>query len=67
MTSNPALHVRPHPLGTWFVQREGDNEPLSEHSSETEAEFAAARYAGDADVIVHDRYARLHVAPRTDT
>jgi hypothetical protein len=67
MTSNPALHILPHRLGTWFVQREGDNEPLSEHSSETEAELAAVRDAGDADVIVHDRYARLHVAPHADT
>jgi uncharacterized protein DUF2188 len=67
MTSNPALHVIPHRLGTWFVQREGDHEPLSEHSSETAAEEAAARHAGDAEVIVHDRYARLHVAPHSET
>ena len=63
MTSNPPVHVLPHRLGTWFVQREGDHEPLSEHGSETDAELAATRDAGAADVIVHDRYQRVHVAP----
>ena len=67
MTSIPPLHVLPHRLGTWFVQREGDHEPLSEHGSETEAELVATRDAGAADVIVHDRYERVHVAPRADT
>jgi len=66
MTLNPPLHVLPHRLGTWFVQREGDHEPLSEHGSETEAELAATRDADAAEVIVHDRYARVHVAPRAD-
>ena len=64
MTSNPALHVLPHRLGTWFVQREGDHEPLSEHSSETEAELAATREPGADEIIVHDRYERVHTAPR---
>jgi hypothetical protein len=48
----------------WFVQREGDDEPLSEHSSETEAERAATSEAGTDDVIVHDRYERVHTARR---
>jgi hypothetical protein len=67
MASIPPLHVHPHRLGMWFVQREGDHEPLSEHGSETEAELVATRNAGAADVIVHDRYERVHVAPRADT
>jgi hypothetical protein len=66
MTSAAPLHVIPHRLGTWHVQREGDQEPLSEHGSETEAELAATRNAGGADVIVHDRYERVHVAPCAD-
>ena len=48
------------------MQREGDHEPLSEHGSETEAELAATRDAGTAEVIVHDRYQRVHVAPPRD-
>ena len=66
MSSNPPVHVLPHRLGTWVVQREGDHEPLSEHGSETAAELAATRDAGAAEVIVHDRYARVHVARRTE-
>jgi hypothetical protein len=66
MPSKPPVHVLPHRLGTWFVHREGDHEPLSEHGSETAAELAATRGAGAAEVIVHDRYARVHVAPRAD-
>jgi uncharacterized protein DUF2188 len=60
MTSDRPLHVLPHRLGTWFVQREGDQEPLSEHGNETEAELAATREAGTGEVIVHDRYERVH-------
>jgi hypothetical protein len=66
MTSNLPLHVLPHRLGMWFVQREGDQEPISEHGSETEAELAATRDPDTPEVIVHDRYARVHVAPRGD-
>lgn len=66
MPSKPPVHVLPHRLGTWFVQREGDHEPLSEHGSETAAELAATRDAGAAEVIVHDRYARVHVARRAE-
>jgi hypothetical protein len=47
------------------VQREGDERPLSEHGSETEAERAATRHAaaiGAPEVIVHDRYERVHRA-----
>jgi hypothetical protein len=47
------------------VQREGDKRPLSEHSSETEAERAATVHAaatGTPEVIVHDRYQRVRRA-----
>ena len=60
------LHVRPDRTGGWHVQAEGDDHTLSEHTSETEAERAASRRAahGDADeVIVHDRYERVHRLP----
>jgi hypothetical protein len=66
MTSNPPVHVSPDRLGKWSVQREGDHEPLSEHGTETDAERAACEEAGPADVIVHDRYERVHVAPRPE-
>jgi hypothetical protein len=65
MTSSPPLHVVPHQRGSWRVQREGDEHPLSEHGSETEAERAATRHAaaiGAPEVIVHDRYERVHRA-----
>ncbi len=62
MTPKPQLHVSPNRRGAWFVRREGDREPLSEHTSATEAELAATRDAGTDDVIVHDRYQRVHVA-----
>jgi hypothetical protein len=66
MTSDTPLHVIPQRLGTWQVLREGDQEPLSEHGSETEAELAATRFAAGCHVIVHDRYERVHIAPLTD-
>ncbi len=58
-----SLHVVPERLGSWRVLREGDDEPLSRHGNETEAERAATRHAreiGVREVIVHDRYGRLH-------
>ena len=66
MPSNAPLHVIPDRLGTWTVQREGESTPLSEHGSETEAEQAAARNAAGCEVIVHDRYERVHLAPSVD-
>jgi hypothetical protein len=72
MSRTPPIHVLPHERGSWRVQREGDDRPLSEHDSETEAERAAAA-AGASEIIVHDRYGRLHRAspvgpgPRRET
>jgi hypothetical protein len=66
MAFNPPLHVTPDRLGTWSVQREGDQAALSEHGTATEAERAATEKAGTADVIVHDRYERVHVVPGPD-
>jgi len=66
MTTTPPLHVSPNRRGAWFVHCEGEREPRSEHGSETAAEQAATRDAGEADVIVHDRYQRVHLAPRPD-
>ncbi len=45
---------------------EGGHEPLLEPGSEPEAELAATRDAGTAEVIVHDRYQRVHVVPHPD-
>ena len=59
MTAIPLLHVLPHERGSWRVQREGEDRPLSEHDSATAAERSAVA-AGAREVIVHDRYGRLH-------
>jgi hypothetical protein len=59
------LHVIPDQVGGWRVEREGAEQPLSQHDSETEAENAAVRTARDtetSDVVIHDRYDRLHRA-----
>ena len=64
---SPPLHVVPDRLGGWHVQREGEDRPLSEHTSATDAEGAAVREArdtGSPDVVVHDRYDRVHRAGR---
>ena len=64
MNSSP-LHIVPDRLGGWCVRREGSDQALSEHNSETEAERAAVRAARDTDtheVVVHDRYNRVRPA-----
>lgn len=62
-TTAPALHVRPDRSGAWHVHAEGEERPLSRHGNETDAERAATRRAaatGAQNVIVHDRYHRVH-------
>jgi hypothetical protein len=47
------------------VEREGEDSPLSQHDSETAAEGAAlrdARVTGTPEVVIHDRYGRVHRA-----
>jgi hypothetical protein len=65
------LHILADRLGRWRVQREGDDQALSQHDNETEAELAATEDEGTTEVIVHDRYERLHrasgSAPAHDT
>ena len=63
--SSPPLHVVPDRLGGWHVEREGEDRRLSKHTSLTDAEGAAVREArgtGSPDVVVHDRYDRVHRA-----
>jgi hypothetical protein len=63
MTASHPIHVIPHARGSWHVRREGEPVALSEHANETEAERAAVRQAnltGAREVIVHDRYGRVH-------
>jgi hypothetical protein len=68
MTFARPIHVLPHKLGGWSVQREGDAQPLSEHGNATDAEraatYEAAASAPAPEVLVHDRYERLHQAPQ---
>ncbi len=59
------LHVIPDEKTTWRVCETDAAEPLSEHTSATEAELAARAHAenrGAERVIVHDRYHRTHDA-----
>lgn len=68
MTPSPPLHVVPDRLGYWHVCREGEDQPLSDHESATDAERAAVRQAdrsGADAVVVHDRYERTHRALRS--
>ena len=60
-SSQPPVHVRPDRRGHWRVHREGDDQPLSEHGSATEAEIAARAVA--REVVVHDRYGRIRPDP----
>jgi serine/threonine-protein kinase RsbW len=63
----PELHVIPEPrAGTWGVYVDAAAAPLSEHTSETEAESAARAHMGDRDgggIVIHDRYHRTHARP----
>jgi anti-sigma regulatory factor (Ser/Thr protein kinase) len=58
------VHVIPEPRGaTWGVYVDAVPAPLSEHTSETEAESAARAHVGGRDgggIVVHDRYHRTH-------
>jgi len=56
------VHVIPEPRGaTWGVYVDAVPAPLSEHTSETEAESAArAHVRRDGGIVVHDRYHRTH-------
>jgi Uncharacterized protein conserved in bacteria (DUF2188) len=62
------IEVVPEPRGGWRVTRPGDPEPLSVHTSATEAERTALRERdADEHVVIRDRYGRLrtpHLAQR---
>lgn len=59
------IHVRYSDTGSWAVQPDDRDAPISHHPTATAAERAAIAYAataGEIDVVIHDRYARVHVA-----
>jgi hypothetical protein len=59
------VHVIADERTTWRVYDAGAGEPVSEHTSATDAELAARARAQDRDaqrVVVHDRYHRTHDA-----
>lgn len=59
------LHVEPRG-NVWIVRREATPTPLSEHPDAGTAMLAAhARAAeiSDAQVLIHDRYHRVHLQP----
>ena len=64
--AHPQVHVVPGRRGVWVVRTTDADSAVSLHGSVTEAEHAAHRYAhscGATDVVVHDRYARVHSSP----
>jgi hypothetical protein len=74
----PNIHVVPDG-NRWAVKHEGEQQPLSTHDTEVEAERAAKEHArahGDAEVIIHgkdgkirdsDTMDRAHEGPGRDT
>jgi hypothetical protein len=63
MTPPAPIHVVCDELGSWRVKREDEPAPVSQHGNATDAERAALRCAescGAPEVIIHDRYGRLH-------
>jgi len=64
--TDTSVHVVPGRKGVWTVRGVDDGAAESMHPSATEAERAARDYArasGATQVVLHDRYARLHVTP----
>ena len=59
------LHVMADARGRWRVVDDDDEEqpPRSEYTTADAAERAAWRH-GAGSVLVHDRYGRIHRAPR---
>jgi len=60
-----SVHVVPGRKGVWTVRGLNDGAAASVHASAAEAERAAhdyARASGATQVVLHDRYARFHVA-----
>ena len=61
-----SVHVVPGRKGVWTVRGPDEDAAASVHASATDAERAAHSYAharGATHVVLHDRYARLHIAP----
>ena len=64
--TDTSVHVLPGRKGVWTVRGVEDPAAASVHTSATEAVRAAHNYArasGATQVVLHDRYARLHVTP----
>ena len=61
--SETFIQIVPEPRGAWAVTRTGEDNPLSRHTSATEAERHARRErrAGER-IIVRDRYGRERTA-----
>lgn len=64
--ADASVHVVPGRKGVWTVRGVDAGAAASVHRSASEAERAAHEYArasGATQVVVHDRYARVQVAP----
>jgi hypothetical protein len=58
------IHVRCSDTGIWSVRPDDVQVPLSEHTTETEAERVALQRASereDASVMIRDRYSRVRI------
>ena len=64
--ASSTIHIEPSRIGLWQILREGETEPLSEHTTATDAEREACVLARRLDVgrvFVHDRYRRVREIP----
>ncbi|HST39742.1 MAG TPA: DUF2188 domain-containing protein [Conexibacter sp.] len=64
----PTIHVVPHDDG-WAVKHEGEDEPISTHGTQGEAEAAAKTHArghGDPEVVIHGRDGRIRDSDTMD-
>lgn len=64
----PTVHVVPHEDG-WAVKHAGEEQPISTHDRQEDAERAAkshAREHGDAEVVIHGRNGRIRDSDTMD-
>ncbi len=57
------LHVTPNGAENWLIRQERDGGIVGEYGSKHEAEAAARQHAradGDLEVVIHDRFGRVH-------
>jgi uncharacterized protein DUF2188 len=60
------IHIRYSEAGSWVVEAEDLDAPISRHATATAAEQAAIRHAErvEADILMHDLYTRVRFVRR---